>query len=461
MNIIKTEIDDILILEPRVFGDHRGWFTETYSKIKFQELGIDIDFVQDNHSMSAQKGTLRGLHFQTNPKAQTKLVRCTKGKILDFAVDLRKGSATYKKWICVELSADNKKQLFIPKGFAHGFLTLTDNVEVQYKVDEYYAPECDRSIRFDDSEIGVNWGIDDPILSEKDLKAPLLKDSDVDFSLKFMVTGVNGQLGHDVVLQLKKNNLDFVAPNKEEFDLTREEQVKAYVRKEKPNVIIHCAAYTAVDKAEDEKDLCYAVNVEGTRFLSEVANEINAKVVYISTDYVFDGLGEESHKEDKETSPINFYGYTKELGEKIVRNSNDKHFIVRTSWVYGSNGSNFVKTMLKLAETNTELRVVNDQIGSPTYTKDLAEFIIRLIQTNNYGTYHGVNDGYCSWYDFAKKIFEIADKPVRVIPIMSEQYQTKAVRPKNSKLCKTNIDSIEKNSFPSWEDALKRFLLND
>ncbi len=181
MNIIKTDIEDVIIIEPKVFGDHRGWFTETYSKEKFKEFGIDIDFMQDNHSLSAQKGTLRGLHFQLNPKAQTKLVRCTKGKILDVAVDIRDGSPTYKKWVAVELTEENKKQLLIPKGFAHGFLTLTDDVEVQYKVDEYYSPENDRSIRYDDPEIGVDWGIEDPILSEKDLNAPLLKDSNINF----------------------------------------------------------------------------------------------------------------------------------------------------------------------------------------------------------------------------------------------------------------------------------------
>ncbi|CEO88413.1 dTDP-4-dehydrorhamnose 3,5-epimerase [Syntrophaceticus schinkii] len=181
MKIIKTDIDGVYILEPKVFGDHRGWFTETYSKRKFKELGIDIEFIQDNHSFSAEKGTLRGLHFQINPKAQTKLVRCTKGKILDVAVDIRKGSPTYKNWVAVELTEENKKQLLIPKGFAHGFLSLTDNVEVQYKVDDYYAPDCDRSIRFNDPEIGVDWGIRNPILSEKDVKAPLLKDSDSNF----------------------------------------------------------------------------------------------------------------------------------------------------------------------------------------------------------------------------------------------------------------------------------------
>lgn len=181
MNIVKTDVEDVIIIEPKVFGDHRGWFTETYSKEKFNELGIEIDFIQDNHSFSAQKGTLRGLHFQLNPKAQTKLVRCTKGKILDVAVDLREGSTTYKKWVAVELTEENKKQLLIPKGFAHGFLTLTDDVEVQYKVDEYYSPENDRSIRFDDPEIGVVWNIESPILSDKDLNAPLLKDSEINF----------------------------------------------------------------------------------------------------------------------------------------------------------------------------------------------------------------------------------------------------------------------------------------
>ena len=181
MKIIKTDIEDVVIIEPKVFGDHRGWFTETYSKEKFREFDINIDFIQDNHSLSAQKGTLRGLHFQLKPKAQTKLVRCTKGKILDVAVDIREGSPTYKKWVAVELTEENKKQLLVPKGFAHGFITLTDNVEVQYKVDEYYSPENDRSIRYDDPEIGVDWGIEDPILSEKDLNAPLLKDSNINF----------------------------------------------------------------------------------------------------------------------------------------------------------------------------------------------------------------------------------------------------------------------------------------
>jgi dTDP-4-dehydrorhamnose 3,5-epimerase len=181
MNIIKTHIDGLVVIEPKVFGDNRGWFMETYSGAKLEENGIDIKFVQDNQSYSAHKNTLRGLHFQLAPKSQTKLVRCTRGKIIDVAVDLRKDSPTYKKWFSIELTDENKKQLFIPKGFAHGFLTLTDDVEIQYKCDEYYSPEHDRSIRFDDAEIGVQWGTTDPILSQKDIDAPELKNSDANF----------------------------------------------------------------------------------------------------------------------------------------------------------------------------------------------------------------------------------------------------------------------------------------
>ncbi len=176
MKVTETELKDVYIIEPQVFGDHRGWFMESWSKEKLAAAGITTEFVQDNHSFSAVKGTLRGLHFQRNPKAQAKIVRCTKGEILDVAVDIRKGSPLYKKWVAVKLTAENKKQLYIPRGFAHGFVTLTDDVEVQYKADALYAPECDGNIRYDDPEIGVVWGEGAFILSEKDEKAPLLKD---------------------------------------------------------------------------------------------------------------------------------------------------------------------------------------------------------------------------------------------------------------------------------------------
>lgn len=178
---IDTQIDGVYIIEPKVFGDHRGYFMETYSTDKFAKIGIDNVFVQDNQSFTASKGTLRGIHFQNSPMAQAKLVRVTKGAVLDVAVDLRKGSPTYKKWVAVELSAENKRMLFIPQGFGHGFLTITDNVEFCYKVDNLYSKEHDRGIRFDDPSIGVAWGIENPILSQKDEQAPLLEESDCNF----------------------------------------------------------------------------------------------------------------------------------------------------------------------------------------------------------------------------------------------------------------------------------------
>ncbi|KAB7671690.1 dTDP-4-dehydrorhamnose 3,5-epimerase [Bacillus sp. B1-b2] len=183
MKLTITKLDGVVVIEPKVFGDNRGWFMETYNEQNFIEAGINLNFVQDNQSFSATKGTLRGLHYQLNPKAQTKLVRCTQGAIFDVAVDIRKNSPTFGEWFGVELSAENKKQLLVPKGFAHAFITLTDNVEVQYKVDELYSPENDRGIIWNDPEIGIEWPIDiTPILSEKDQKAPLLRDAENNFN---------------------------------------------------------------------------------------------------------------------------------------------------------------------------------------------------------------------------------------------------------------------------------------
>ncbi len=176
MKVTETELKGVYVIEPQVFGDARGWFMESWSERKLEEAGITIQFVQDNQSFSAVKGTLRGLHYQLNPMAQAKIVRCTRGEILDVAVDIRKGSPQYAKWTGVKLSAENKKQLLIPRGFAHGFLTLTDDVEVQYKADNYYAPECDGNIRWDDPDIGIDWGMEPVILSDKDKNAPLLRE---------------------------------------------------------------------------------------------------------------------------------------------------------------------------------------------------------------------------------------------------------------------------------------------
>lgn len=459
MDIEKTDLEGVIIITPKVFGDNRGWFTETFNERKLGENGVAYNFIQDNHSFSAEKGTLRGLHFQNPPFAQTKLVRCTKGSILDVAVDIRKGSPTYLKHVAVELSEENKKQLLIPRGFAHGFLTLTDNVEVQYKVDNIYSHEHDRSIRFDDPDIGIEWNIDNPILSDKDRKAPNLKDSDCGFATRILVTGAKGQLGIDVIDKLKKEGIIAKGIDKDDLDITDSISVDNFIKDYRPQIVIHCAAYTAVDKAETEKEECIAVNEQGTRNLAVSAAKFDAKFIYISTDYVYDGQGIKPHTEETKTSPLSIYGLSKLKGEEALRAVTDKYFILRTSWVFGCNGNNFVKTMLRLAKEKKSFNVVNDQIGSPTYTKDLAESIFKMIWSDKYGIYNVSNEGYCSWFDFAIEIMEQTGiKDVVINPVSSSEYKTSAVRPLNSRLSKNKLEQNGFGRLPYWGESLKKML---
>ncbi|WP_258871226.1 dTDP-4-dehydrorhamnose reductase, partial [Halobacillus trueperi] len=220
--------------------------------------------------------------------------------------------------------------------------------------------------------------------------------------MKLLVTGYTGQLGYDVVREGKKRGIHIDGVSRSELDITNQANVNHYIQASRPDAIIHCAAYTAVDKAEDDKESCWETNVLGTKYMAKAAKEIDAKFMYISTDYVFDGKGEEPFKEADTPDPIGYYGQTKYEGENAIKEIVDKYFIVRISWVFGVNGSNFVKTMLRLSETKDELNVVGDQYGSPTYTFDLARLIIDMIQTDKYGIYHASNEGFCTWADFAK-----------------------------------------------------------
>lgn len=265
--------------------------------------------------------------------------------------------------------------------------------------------------------------------------------------MRVLVTGSKGQLGYDVIKKLEKHNIDHLGTDRDNMDVTDEKQVKEVIRNYKPNIIIHCAAYTAVDKAEDERELCHSINVLGTRYIADAAKEIDAKMVYISTDYVFDGEGEKPFKVTDKPKPINYYGQTKYEGELEVENILNKYFIVRISWVFGSHGNNFVKTMLRLGKERDEISVVADQIGSPTYTYDVANLLYEMIQTDKYGIYHVTNDGYCSWYEFACEIFRQAGMEVKVNPIRTEEYPTRAKRPGNSRLEKGM-------KMPRWEDGL-------
>ena len=276
--------------------------------------------------------------------------------------------------------------------------------------------------------------------------------------MKILVTGYNGQLGYDVVKRGEKQGLEMQGIGIEDLDITNEAAVYEFVDKVKPDAIIHCAAYTAVDKSEDDKYLCWNVNVEGTKYLATAAKKLNAKFVYISTDYVFDGEGTHAFVENDPPNPVGYYGLTKYEGEKVVRSLIDNNFIVRISWVFGINGNNFIKTMLRLGETRNELNVVGDQIGSPTYTYDLARLLIDMVVTEKYGTYHATNEGFCSWAEFAQEIFEIAGQDVKVNSITTEEYPTRAVRPKNSRMSKQKLIDNGFEPLQDWKKATKHYI---
>ncbi|MEA4888134.1 MAG: dTDP-4-dehydrorhamnose reductase [Clostridiaceae bacterium] len=277
--------------------------------------------------------------------------------------------------------------------------------------------------------------------------------------MRVLVTGYNGQLGYDVIKRLTARGIECKGVDIDDFDLTDAQATEAYIKTYAPTDVIHCAAYTAVDRAEETKELCYAVNVNGTENVAQACKHVHARMVYISTDYVFSGEGDAPFEVDAPKAPQSQYGLTKLLGEEKVKAYLNQYFIIRISWVFGVNGKNFIKTMLRLGAEKSELTVVNDQIGSPTYTYDLAILIADLIATDHYGTYHATNEGYCSWYEFACAIMKEAGLPMVIKPVTSDQYPAKAVRPKNSRLSKASLDQIGLARLPSWQDALKRYLV--
>lgn len=301
--------------------------------------------------------------------------------------------------------------------------------------------------------------------------------------MKIFVTGVNGQLGHDVMNELNKRGYEGIGSDianeysgvadgtyvtKAKYislDITDENKVKEVIRDVKPDVVVHCAAWTAVDLAEDEdkKDKVYAINVLGTKYIAEVAKEVDAKIIYLSTDYVFDGQGDKPWDPDyKEFAPLNWYGQTKYEGEKAISSILNKFFIVRIAWVFGLNGKNFIKTMVNVGKTHDEVRVVNDQIGTPTYTVDLSVLLVDMLETDKYGYYHATNDdegNYISWYDFTLEIYKQAGLSTKVIPVTTAEYGlSKASRPSNSRLDKSKLVKNGFKLLPNWKDAVGRYL---
>ena len=283
--------------------------------------------------------------------------------------------------------------------------------------------------------------------------------------MRVFVTGVKGQLGYDVMNELEKQGLEGIGVDIDEMDITDADQVNKVIKEAAPDAVIHCAAYTAVDAAEDNEEICRKVNAQGTENIAKVCEELDIKMMYISPDYVFNGQGERPCEPDDKREPLNVYGQTKYEGELAVEAHVKKFFTVRIAWVFGVNGKNFIKTMLNLGKTHDHLTVVNDQTGSPTYTYDLARLLVDMIQTDKYGRYHATNEGgYISWYDFTVEIMKQAAKyndkysKVEVLPVGSDMYPAKAKRPSNSRMDKSKLKNQGFEPLPDWKDALSRYL---
>lgn len=276
--------------------------------------------------------------------------------------------------------------------------------------------------------------------------------------MRIIVTGAKGQLGSDVMQRLSEIGAEAIGADIDRLDITDEKAVDLFFKENRADGVIHCAAYTNVDLAESQKEICRKINADGTRNIAAACEKYGMKLLYLSTDYVFDGRGIEPFETDSPKAPCNFYGKTKLEGETEAARLCKRLFIVRISWVFGENGKNFVKTMLRLAAERSEISVVCDQTGSPTYTKDLAVLLCEMISGCKYGVYHATNEGVCSWAEFADKIMELSKSETKIIPIPSSQYKSAAVRPANSRLSKSSLDRNGFSRLPHWEDALQRFL---
>ncbi len=276
--------------------------------------------------------------------------------------------------------------------------------------------------------------------------------------MKILVTGVCGQLGYDVVKELEKRSIEYVACDKKDFDITDKASTEEFILKNKPDGVIHCAAYTAVDKAEEDEETCRRVNSDGSLNIAKACEKAGAKMIYVSTDYVFGGDGNEPYEVFDAKNPQNVYGKTKLDGEENVLENCSRAFVVRTSWVYGLNGANFVKTMRRLAQTMDEINVVADQIGSPTYTRDLAVLLVNMILSEKYGVYHASNEGFISWADFAENIMKKSGLSAKINRILTSDYPSKAKRPLNSRLSKKSLTDNGFELLPCQEDALSRYI---
>lgn len=458
MKVTETKLSGCFIIEPTTYGDSRGYFFESFNEQTFQEhTGTTTRFVQDNQSFST-RGVLRGLHAQRGEHAQAKLVRVLQGRVLDVMVDARPDSPTFGQYETVELSAENNLQVFIPRGFLHGFVVLSDTATFFYKCDNFYHKEAEWGVRYDDPTLAIDWQLspEELIISDKDQALPFW-DAISFKTPRILITGGSGQVGRALQKQLAGENFDTFFLDSKQLPLEQTMIIHDMLGMYEPDIIIHTAAYTAVDKAESEPDRADAINHLASEEIAQYCRLHGAKLLAISTDYVFDGQSSEPLAEDAPTRPLNVYGQTKLKGEQAIQKWAPESIIIRTSWVYAEQGHNFVNTMLRLLREREEVSVVSDQIGSPTYAGDLAQAIVDILKADTWqpGIYHYANEGQVSWYDFAVAIREQIGASCRITPIPTAQYPTPAKRPAYSLLDKSKIKRTFNVEVPFWLDSLK------
>jgi glucose-1-phosphate thymidylyltransferase len=461
---VNPILDGLKVIEGKIFEDNRGYFTETFNQANYRSLGIDTQFIQDNESVS-KYGVIRGLHYQTGEYAQAKLVRVIEGEVLDVVVDLRKNSVTYGKTYSMVLSDKNKKQMFIPKGFAHGFSVLSTTAKFAYKVDNVYNKESEAGINPLDSNLNIDWLLpkDMILIGDKDLLQPNF-EKEISDKKKLLILGSNGQLGQCFRKQsILYPEFDYVFATRNDVNVTNYESLEEYINSINPDFIINCIAYTAVDKAESEIEQAYLINAKLPKNLAILSTKYNCKLIHISTDYVYNSEQGE-HTENSVTNPCNVYGASKLKGDKNVIICSQDGIVIRTSWVYSDFGNNFLLTMIKLMKDKTELTIINDQIGSPTSGYSIVDAILKLIPQyskvkRENRVFNFSDNGIISWYDFAVKIQKLSGfNNCKLIPSPTSDYKTIAKRPLNSRMSKELFTNTFDIGIQYWELALQKVI---
>ncbi len=459
-------IPEVLLIAPPRFADLRGFFSETWSQRRYTEYGIPGPFVQDNHSLSVQRGTIRGLHAQIAPSVQGKLVRCVRGAIWDVAVDIRRSSPSYGRHVAAELSAENWHQLWIPGGFLHGFCTLAPDTEVIYKVTADYDRKAERGVIWNDPDLALPWpvGAGEALLSDKDRVLPRFADCVEWFlGVTILITGGTGQLASALSATGTERVYRVGRPA---FDFDKPDSVASVFDAVRPALVVNAAAYTGVDVAETDAGAAYRANRDGPAQLARLCAEAGVPLIHVSTDYVFDGLKGAPYVETDPTEPQGIYGASKLAGEGAVLNACSRAIVLRTAWVYSATGKNFVRTMLNAARKTDRLRVVADQKGCPTTASDLAEAILAVaarIEAEGWqdrfgGIFHAAGTGWTTWHGLAVATFREAARhgltPPVVEPIATADWPTPVRRPPDSRLDCAKLAAVFGVRLPHWRDSV-------